>query len=60
MMETVALWSLSLDRFGDRHVLGVADGWLVGFNAGEFGGGLWWFSFDGKRSKRISSPWEWR
>src|SRR6188768_1485770 len=29
------------DRSGDRHVLKVADGWLVGFDAGEFGGGLW-------------------
>ena len=38
----------------ERHVIRVSDGWLIGLNRGEFGGGLWWFSSDGKRSKRIS------
>lgn len=32
----------------------VDDGWLVGFNQGEFGAALYWFSADGKRSYRIS------
>lgn len=29
----------------------VVDGWIIGFNAGEFGAGLWWYSPDG--SKRV-------
>ena len=33
----------------------VDDGWLVGFNEGEFGGALYWFSRDGKRSYPISN-----
>jgi hypothetical protein len=32
----------------------VDDGWLAGFNEGEFGGALYWFSRDGKRSYPIS------
>lgn len=32
----------------------VDDGWLVGFNQGEFGAALYWFSQDGKRSYKIS------
>ena len=32
----------------------VADGWIIGFNAGEFGAGLWWFSPDGKKREKIS------
>jgi len=32
----------------------VDDGWIVGFNQGEFGAALYWFSFDGKRSYKIS------
>lgn len=32
-----------------------ADGdWLIGFDAGEFGGGLWWTSQDGKRTKLLT------
>lgn len=27
--------------------------WLIGFNGGEFGGGLWWASPDGKRTKLL-------
>lgn len=33
----------------------VDDGWLVGFNQGEFGAALYWFSTDGKQSYKISS-----
>jgi len=32
----------------------VEDGWLVGFNEGEFGAALYWFSPDGKRHYKIS------
>ncbi len=32
----------------------VEDGWLVGFNEGEFGGELWWFSNNGQSSYKIS------
>jgi hypothetical protein len=32
----------------------VDDGWLVGFNQGEFGAALFWFSLDGERSYQIS------
>jgi hypothetical protein len=32
----------------------VDDGWLVGFNRGEFGAALYWFSRDGKHSYKIS------
>jgi hypothetical protein len=32
----------------------VDGGWLVGFNEGEFGGALYWFSRDGERSYPIS------
>ncbi|MGC4043577.1 MAG: hypothetical protein QM758_07200 [Armatimonas sp.] len=31
----------------------VADGYLIGFNNGEFGGGLYWFSADGKKHYEI-------
>jgi hypothetical protein len=39
---------------GDRHVIQVEDGWLVGLDVGEFGGALWWFSSDGKNSKKLA------
>jgi hypothetical protein len=32
----------------------VRDGWLVGFNEGEFGAALYWFSSDGQRSYKIA------
>jgi hypothetical protein len=32
----------------------VDDGWLVGFNQGEFGAALYWFGNDGKQSYKIS------
>jgi hypothetical protein len=47
-------YAKSEDRRGSRHVARVEDGWLVGFDAGEFGGGLWWFGGpDGHKSRRI-------
>jgi hypothetical protein len=32
----------------------VRDGWLIGFNQGEFGAALYWFSPDGKRKYKVS------
>jgi len=42
------------DLAGYMHVAKATDGWIVGFNRGEFGASLWWFSPDGKRRSRIS------
>lgn len=38
---------------GRRHVIAVSDGFLVGYDAGEWGGALWWFSPDGARSVQL-------
>ncbi len=50
------LWaSLRRAGFSDREVRGLAhrvsvdDGWIAGFNRGEFGGGLWWVGRGGER-----------
>jgi hypothetical protein len=32
----------------------VVNGWLVGFNAGEFGGGLWWTDRSGRRTRKLT------
>ncbi|HET6327802.1 MAG TPA: hypothetical protein VFG04_24170 [Planctomycetaceae bacterium] len=32
----------------------VPDGWIIAFNAGEFGGGLWWYAPDGQSRYMIS------
>lgn len=40
---------------GRRLPLKVDDGWLIAFNAGEWGGWLWWFSPDGTRRYKIAS-----
>ncbi len=40
--------------YGRQFTTKVDDGWLVGFNAGEFGASLWWFSPDGHRRYKIS------
>lgn len=39
---------------GEWFSVKVSDGWIIGFNAGEFGAGLWWFSPDGKKREKIS------
>jgi hypothetical protein len=44
------------DRAGDRHALRMNDGWFAGFDAGEFGGGLWWFSSATKQPLRVRPP----
>lgn len=38
---------------GERHIQKVNDGWIIGFNAGEFGGSLWWFNENGKSRKKL-------
>jgi hypothetical protein len=42
---------------GQRLSTKVSDGWIVAYNAGEFGAGLWWFSPDGKKRDKISEAW---
>ncbi|MBI3735218.1 hypothetical protein HY256_01740 [Candidatus Sumerlaeota bacterium] len=45
----------SADQFRDpTSFASVEDGWLVGFNKGEFGAALYWFSRDGKSNYKIS------
>jgi hypothetical protein len=41
---------------GRRTVMKAPDGWIVGFDAGEWGGGLYWFSPDGKEHYQITPP----
>jgi hypothetical protein len=40
---------------GANRFAAVDDGWLVGFNHGEFGAALYWFSRDGNRHYLISN-----
>jgi hypothetical protein len=35
-------------------VLKVNDGWMAGYNQGEFGAALWWYATDGKQRHKIS------
>jgi hypothetical protein len=52
----IALETDDEDGLGGRRIAySIKDGWLVGFNAGEFGGSLWWFSTDGKQNKKITN-----
>lgn len=41
------------DFRGRRHTVAFAGGFLVGFDAGEWGGALFWFSADGSRRQRV-------
>jgi hypothetical protein len=45
---------LSKEMIGRRSLIRTADGWLIGFDAGEFGGGLWWFNSDGTVVRKLS------
>ncbi|HET7502553.1 MAG TPA: hypothetical protein VFK02_16145 [Kofleriaceae bacterium] len=49
-------FALSEDRAmrGRRHVLAVDGGFLVGTDAGEWGGALYWFNQDGTRRAQIA------
>jgi hypothetical protein len=44
---------LGKETRGRAVTIRTSDGWLVGFDAGEFGGGLWWSSEDGSAQKRL-------
>ena len=48
-------WYRVRDRMfgGARISVKTPDGWIVGFDAGEWGGGLYWFSPDGTRHYQI-------
>jgi hypothetical protein len=46
---------LSKEMIGRRSIQPTSSGWLIGFDAGEFGGGLWWFSRDGSRTVKLLS-----
>lgn len=46
--------SVTVGTKGTRSVEQVDDGWLVGLDVGEFGGGLWWFSCDGKLNRKLA------
>jgi hypothetical protein len=41
-------------EYSTERALRVKDGWLVGFNKGEWGGALYWFSDDGRKNYYIS------
>lgn len=45
--------SATQQRGGQRSVVPVSDGWLVGFDHGEWGGGLWWYSQNGRTSRQL-------
>lgn len=40
---------------GKKSVIKVSNGYLIGFDNGEFGGSLYWFSEDGKQSRLVSN-----
>jgi hypothetical protein len=42
------------DMIGRAMTARAGGNWLIGFNGGEFGGGLWWASPDGKRTKLLT------
>ncbi len=46
---------LSKKMIGRRSLQPTSTGWLAGFNAGEFGGGLWWFNRDGSQNIELLS-----
>jgi hypothetical protein len=47
--------TLEAEHFGHASAtLKVSDGWLVGFNHGEWGGALYWFNLDGTMNYKIS------
>jgi hypothetical protein len=42
------------DMIGRAMTARAGGNWLIGFNGGEFGGGLWWASPDGTRTKPLT------
>ena len=53
----VPLGSMKEGLAGEWSSVEVEDGWLVGYNAGEWGAWLWWFSPDGTKRYQISKDW---
>lgn len=49
-------WSVEARFAGRSRVLRVHDGYLIGFDRGEWGGGLWWFDSTGSSRKRLEIP----
>jgi len=42
--EDSAVWARRYAReFAARRAVRVSDGWLIGFDGGEYGGSLWWY-----------------
>ena len=50
----VSFAGVAVNPKGTRRVMRVEDGWLVGLDAGEFGGSLWWFGPNGQDRKRLA------
>lgn len=38
-----------------RRSVPVSNGWLIGFDGGEYGGGLWWFDHQGRKRLQLST-----
>lgn len=45
---------MSRARWNPGEGVRVSDGWLQGFDMGEFGGGLYWFAPDGSSYRRVN------
>lgn len=39
---------------GRAKAVKVDDGWLIGFDGGQFGGGLWWTDAEGRQSRQLT------
>ena len=48
-------FTLTEEMKGKPVVARASNGWLVGFDAGELGGGLWWTSENGREKKKLSN-----
>jgi hypothetical protein len=45
---------LQSSKASASYTLKVADGWIAGYDEGEFGGAVYWFSLDGKIKMKLS------
>jgi len=53
--DSIPLGSSSVASYRTPHrALAVANGWLAGYNHGEFGGSIWWYAPDGQDSAKVS------
>jgi hypothetical protein len=50
-------WSAAeyAERHARRAVVAFRDGWLVGFDGGEYGGSLWWYASSARGGVKLSS-----